>query len=137
QEPGSHVGKRSEHLVVRKDGAEIQRTPIAALRQVVVFGNIQVSTQALECLASLEVPVVYLTSYGKFVAALLPAPTKNVQLRVKQIQTFSNPQRAFTLAKAFVRAKVSNQRTLLMRSLRSRALDEPSGNENIRGSDEP
>ena len=74
----------------------------------------------MECLASLEVPVVYLTSYGKFVAALLPAPTKNVQLRVKQIQTFSNPQRAFILAKAVVRAKISNQRTLLMRSLRSR-----------------
>src|SRR5262249_29637515 len=30
QEPGSHVGKRSEHLVVRKDGEEIQRVPIAA-----------------------------------------------------------------------------------------------------------
>jgi CRISPR-associated protein Cas1 len=54
QEPGSHVGKRSEHLVVRKDGEEIQRVPIAATRQVVVFGNVQVSTQALECLATRE-----------------------------------------------------------------------------------
>src|SRR5207302_5542669 len=75
QEPGSHVGKRSEHLVVRKDGAEIQRVPIAAVHQVVVFGNVQVSTQALECLATLDVPVVYMTSYGRFVAALQPAPT--------------------------------------------------------------
>ena len=63
QAPGSHVGKRSEHLVVRKDGEEIQRVPIAAIRQVVVFGNVQVSTQALECLATLEVPVVYMTGY--------------------------------------------------------------------------
>src|SRR5205085_6438845 len=82
QEPGSHVGKRSEHLVVRNDGQEIQRTPIAAIRQVVVFGNVQLSTQALECLANLEVPVVYVTSHGKFVASLMPAPTKNVKLRV-------------------------------------------------------
>jgi CRISPR-associated protein Cas1 len=137
QEPGSHVGKRSEHLIVRKDGAEIQRTPIAAIRQVVVFGNVQLSTQALECLATLEVPVVYLTAYGKFVAALMPAPTKNVKLRVNQIQLFSDPQKALALAKAVVKAKISNQRTLLMRSLRSRALDEPSTNENVRGSDEP
>jgi CRISPR-associated protein Cas1 len=137
QEPGSHVGKRSEHLVVRKDGQEIQRTPIAAIRQVVVFGNVQVSTQALECLATLEVPVVYLTSYGKFVAALVPAPTKNVTLRVEQFRLFSNPQKALTLAKAVVKAKIVNQRTLLMRCLRTRAFDEPSTNDNVRGSDEP
>jgi CRISP-associated protein Cas1 len=137
QEPGSHVGKRSEHLIVRKDGQEIQRTPIAAIRQVVVFGNVQLSTQALECLANLDVPVVYLTGYGKFVAALMPAPTKNVKLRVNQIQLFSDPQKALALSKAVVKAKINNQRTLLMRSLRSRALDEPSTNDNIRGSDEP
>jgi CRISPR-associated protein Cas1 len=137
QEPGSHVGKRSEHLVVRKDGEETQRTPIAAIRQVVVFGNVQVSTQALECLAMLEVPVVYMTGYGRFIAALQPAPTKNVSLRVNQYRLFADPQRALTLAKAVVKAKISNQRTLLMRSLRHRALDEPSDNEQIRGSDEP
>ncbi|HLJ97251.1 MAG TPA: CRISPR-associated endonuclease Cas1 [Gemmataceae bacterium] len=137
QEPGSHIGKRSEHLVIRKDGTEIQRTPIAALRQVVVFGNVQLSTQALECLANLDIAVVYLTSYGKFVAALMPAPTKNVNLRVKQIKRFSDPQQALTLAKAVVKAKINNQRTLLMRSLRTRALDEPNGGQTVRGSDEP
>lgn len=137
QEPGAHVGKRSEHLVVRKDGEEIQRVPIAAIRQVVVFGNVQLSTQALECLAGLEVAVVYLTCYGKFVAALMPAPTKNVLLRIDQFRIFSDPQKALGLARAAVKAKINNQRALLMRSLRTRALDEPSGNDNIRGSDEP
>jgi CRISPR-associated protein Cas1 len=138
QEPGSHVGKRSEHLVVRKDGDEIQRVPIASTRQVVVFGNVQVSTQALECLATLEVPVVYMTGHGRFIAALQPAPTKNVMLRVNQYRLFADPQRALSLARAAVRAKISNQRTLLMRCLRSRSLDESAnGAENSRGSDEP
>lgn len=137
QEPGSHVGKRSEHLIVRKDGAELQRTPIAAIRQVVVIGNVQISTQALECLATLEVPVVYLTGYGRFIAALQPAPTKNVMLRANQYRAFGDPQRALALAKSVVKAKVANQRTLLMRSLRSRGVDEPGGPETTRGSDEP
>jgi CRISPR-associated protein Cas1 len=146
QEPGSHVGKRSEHLVVRKNGQEIQRVPIAAIRQVVVFGNVQVSTQALECLATLEVPVVYMTGYGRFIAALQPAPTKNVLLRVNQFRLFADPERALNLAKAVVKAKVANQRTLLMRSLRSRSVDDTSNgsrqlsdpSENgIRGTDEP
>jgi CRISPR-associated protein Cas1 len=137
QEPGSHVGKRSEHLVVKKDGAEMQRTPIAAVRQVVVFGNVQVSTQALECLAALEVPVVYMTGHGRFIAALQPAPTKNVLLRVNQYRLFADPERALALSRAAVKAKISNQRTLLMRSLRYRALDETNGNDNPRGSEEP
>ena len=64
------------------------RVPIASIRQVVVFGNVQVSTQALECLASLEVPVSYLTPYGRFVAALMPAPAKNMSLRVGQYRAF-------------------------------------------------
>jgi CRISPR-associated protein Cas1 len=126
QEPGSHVGKRSEHLIVRKDGVEIQRVPIAAVRQVVVFGNVQVSTQALECLATLEVPVVYVTGHGRFIASLQPAPTKNVMLRVDQHRLFGDPARALVLAREVVRAKITNQRTLLMRSLRSRPLDDPA-----------
>ncbi len=81
QEPGSHVGKRSEHLVVRKDGQELTRVPIHAVRQVVVFGNVQVSTQALETLVLNEVPVVYMTGYGRFVGSFSPPPTKNVSLR--------------------------------------------------------
>src|SRR6185437_6103261 len=138
-EPGSYVGKRSEHLVVRRDGVEVNRVPIASIRQVVVFGNVQVSTQALECLATLEIPVAYLTPYGRFVAALMPAPAKNTSLRAEQYRIFSDPDRALSLAKEVVRAKVANQRTLLMRSLRTRAAssDDADPAEPLRGSDEP
>ncbi len=137
-EPGSHVGKRSEHLVVRRDGREVNRVPIASVRQVVVFGNVQVSTQALECLATLEVPVVYMSPYGRFVAALMPAPAKNTRLRADQYRVFSDPARALALAREVVRAKVANQRTLLMRSLRTRpAGDTSAAPEPSRGSDEP
>src|SRR5262249_53292277 len=121
QEPGSHVGKKSEHLVVRKDGAELQRIPLHAVRQVVVFGNVQVSTQALETLVANEVPVMYLTGYGRFIGAMMPAPTKNVSLREAQFRMFADPAEALKLSKAVVRAKLANQRTLLMRCLRGRA----------------
>jgi CRISPR-associated protein Cas1 len=135
QEPGSYVGKRSEHLTVRKDGEELSRIPLAMVRQVVVFGNVQVSTQALECLATNEVPVVYMTGYGRFIAALQPAPTKNVSLRLEQYRRFSDPEEALGLAKAAVRAKLTNQRALLMRCLRSKAAD--GEGEPARGSEEP
>ena len=121
QEPGSHVGKRSEHLVVRKDGAELAKVPVHAVRQVCVFGNVQVSTQALETLAANDVPVAYLTGHGRFLGAFVPAMPKNVGLREAQFRRFADPAECLRLAKAVVRAKLTNQRALLMRSLRSAA----------------
>ena len=118
QEPGAFVGKRSEHLVVKKDGQEMTRVPMHAIRQVVVCGNVQVSTQALETLAGNDIAVSYVTGHGKFIGSFVPAPAKNVSLREAQFRQFSDPAVCLELAKAVVRAKLSNQRALLMRSLR-------------------
>jgi CRISPR-associated protein Cas1 len=118
QEPGSYVGKRSEHLVIRKDGQELNRIPLHAIRQVVVFGNVQLSTQALECLTYNEIPVIFLTGYGRFIAALEPAPRKNVSLREAQFRRFADTNECLQLSCEVVRAKLMNQRTLLMRCLR-------------------
>ncbi|MDY3558637.1 CRISPR-associated endonuclease Cas1 [Gemmata sp. JC673] len=118
QEPGTSVGKRSEHLVVKKEGQELTRVPMHAIRQVVVCGNVQVSTQALETLAANDIAVAYVTGHGRFIGSFVPAPTKNVSLREAQFRTFDDPAACLDLAKAVVRAKLSNQRALLMRSLR-------------------
>ncbi len=129
QEPGSHVGKRSEHLVVRKDGQEVTRVPMHAIRQVVVCGNVQVSTQALETLAANDIAVAYVTGHGRFLGTFVPCLPKNVGLRESQFRRFADPAECLTLSKAVVRAKLNNQRALLMRCLR-----EGDGD---RGSDEP
>ncbi len=129
QEPGSSVGKRSEHLVIKKDGKEMSRVPMHAVRQVVVCGNVQVSTQALETLATNDIPVSYVTGHGRFIGTFSPAPAKNVSLREAQFRKFSDPAACLELSKAVVRAKLANQRALLMRSLR--------GEEEARGSHEP
>lgn len=135
QEPGSHVGKRSEHLIVRKDGQELNRVPLHAVRQVVVLSNVQVSTQALETLASNGIPVAFMNSYGRFIATLSTAPAKNVSLREAQFRRFADPAEALLLTRAVVRAKLTNQRALLMRCLRLRPDDVTE--DGSRGSDEP
>lgn len=118
QEPGTSVGKRSEHLVIKKEGKELSRVPMHAVRQVVVCGNVQVSTQALETLAENGIAVAYVTGHGRFIGSFVPAPAKNVSLREAQFRKFDDPAVCLELAKAVVRAKLANQRTLLMRSLR-------------------
>ena len=100
QEPGAHVGRRAEHLVVTIDGKQTNRIPMASIRQVVIFGNVQVSTQVLHILAEQEVPVSYLTGYGKFVASVMPSPPKNVALRAHQYRAFADPAVALGLSMA-------------------------------------
>ena len=124
-EPGSHVGRRSAHLVVSLRGREVNKVPIATIRQVVVFGNVQVSTQALHTLAEAEIPVSFLSGHGKFIAAVNAPLDKNMALRAAQYRAFSDPERALGLSRAVVAAKIANQRTLLMRSLRG-IRDEPA-----------
>ena len=51
----------------------------------------------------------------------MPAPAKNMALRAAQYRVFSDPGRSLELSRAVVAAKIANQRTLLMRSLRSQA----------------
>jgi CRISP-associated protein Cas1 len=118
-ESGAHVGRRGAHLVVTLQGQMVGRVPIVAIRQVVLFGNVQLSTQALHTLAEAEIPLAFLSAYGKFIAAVVPPPPKNVALRALQYQVFSDPRRSLELSRAVVAAKIANQRTLLMRSLRS------------------
>lgn len=129
QEPGSVVGKRSEHLIIKKDGRELGQVPLHAVRHVVVCGNVQVSTQALQTLLENDIRISYLTGHGRFLGAVVPAVAKNITLREAQFRRFSDAAVCLQLAKAVVRAKIHNQRALLMRCLR--------GEEEIRGSDEP
>ena len=144
QEPGAHAGRRAEHLVVTIDGKQTNRIPMASIQQVVIFGNVQVSTQMLHTLAEQEIPVSYLTGYGKFVASVMPSPPKNVALRAHQYRAFADPAVALGLSRSIVAAKIANQRTLLMRSLRSQAKDQTADGEAAipdpapaRGSSEP
>ena len=122
QEPGSYVGKRSEHLVVSKDRQEINRVPLAAVRQVVVFGNVQVSTQALETLASMR---------SRWCCSPLWPLHRGADAGADEKRHAAGgavpplPIRArLALAKAVVQAKIANQRTLLMRSLRAKSQDD-------------
>ena len=74
----------------------------------------------------------------------MPAPPKNVALRAAQYRAFADPAVVLGLSRAVVAAKIANQRTLLMRSLRSQAKDQTADGEAdipdptpARGSDEP
>ncbi len=96
------------------------RIPLGKVSQVVVFGNSTLTTPAIAALAERKVEICYLTRFGKFVARVSGDDHKHSQLRLLQRRAHDDPTATLHVAVVCVRAKLHNQRTLLLRSNRPR-----------------
>lgn len=115
KEQGAVIQKVDERLIVTKDQKEIARVPIHQLDQLVVMGNVQLTTQAMTLLLGAGVDVVLSTKYGRIRGRLLSDESKYVELRVRQLQALGNPAVALALAKQIVLGKLLNQELFLLR----------------------
>lgn len=118
QTQGAFVGKRGESLVVRADGAELTRAGLKDVSQLVLCGNVQVSTQTMHLLCEADIPVVMLSS-GRFYGIAHGQSLRNAYDRAAQFHAAADPSRCLAFARALVRDKTSNQRTQLRRNASS------------------
>jgi CRISPR-associated protein Cas1 len=81
-----------------------------------LFGNIQISTQAVQALCDRDIPVSYFSMGGWFYGVTHGHGLKNVFTRVRQFAAAADPAASLALARQFVHGKVRNHRTLLMRN---------------------
>lgn len=98
----------------------VTRVPLAKIEQVMVLGDITITTPALHTLLKMGIPVHYLSAYGKSYGTLTANPGKNSGLRIAQCALRADPQRQFAVARQCVAGKLLNMRTLLLRYARSR-----------------
>lgn len=113
--PGVRVGRKDEVLVVKDGEATLDEVRARDVTHVALFGNIQLSTQALHMLCELEVPVAYFSMGGWFYGLTRGHGLKNVFTRIEQFRAAEDGRRCLALASRFVNGKIRNQRTLLMR----------------------
>lgn len=115
REQGAIVSRRGERLVVKKDGEVIEEFPMNQVDQVVVMGNVQLSTQIMTTLVQMNIDVVFLSSYGKYRFRPEGDGSKHVALRQRQLQIMMEGRLALPVAQAIVDAKIHNQRVILQR----------------------
>lgn len=116
QSAGTKVGKSGSELVVETRDGDKTRVRIADTSHVALFGNVQISTQALHELCGRGISVVYLSSGGWFHAITRGQDHKNVQLRIDQFRAATDPQRSLEIARRLINVKIRNCRTLLRRN---------------------
>jgi CRISPR-associated protein Cas1 len=114
QEQGALVRREGEEVRVTREKQVLSRLPVREVEQVVLCGNVQLTTQAAALLLQHEVDVVFLSFHGAFRGRLIKGGSKFAQLRHAQLQFSGDERRALAAAKGIVRAKLSNQRNLLV-----------------------
>jgi len=114
-EQGSTLHKDGDIFTITKEGKVLEKILAIKVEQVVIFGNINLTTPVIHYLLQQGIDCVFCTSYGKFHGRLISTESKFGLLRQRQMETILNLEKKLAIARAIVRGKLQNQRTLLMR----------------------
>lgn len=107
-EQGSNISISGDRIVVKKGGNTIGTFLTKDLDQIVIMGNISLSTQAIKHFLSNKVDVVFSTFSGKYLGRLVPELGKNIVLRRLQLERLSKEEIKLGFAKSIVEAKAEN-----------------------------
>jgi len=116
QKAGAHIGCRGDQFTISVDGAVLDKKPAHQLRSIYVYGAVQISTQAIETALELGIDVSYFSPAGRFIGLTRGLPASGVDARRGQYKLFEEPTMRLKLAAEVVRAKIHNQRVMLMRN---------------------
>jgi CRISPR-associated protein Cas1 len=114
--PGFRVGCSEEVLNVKEKDRVVEEIRMRDVSHVALFGNIQISTQAVQALCELEVPITYFSMGGWFYGITRGHELKNVFLRMEQFRLARDRSVCLSLARQMVHGKIRNQRTMIMRN---------------------
>lgn len=114
-EQRSIVRKTSDRLIVEKDDQVLLEIPCLKLDTVLIFGNVQVTTQALAEMLDHGIELAFFSLSGKLRGQLTPPKAKNMPLRMKQYELARSEGFCLALARRLVGAKISNALAVLRR----------------------
>jgi len=107
-EQGSVLKKTGDRLIVQKEGEVLLDVQCSKIEAVLIFGNVQFTTQAVHELFKHGIEMALLTRSGRLIGQITSPATKNIDLRIEQFKRHGDTSFRLDLAKAIVGAKVGN-----------------------------
>ena len=114
-EQGSILRKTSDRLIVEKDNQVLLDVQCHKIDAVLIFGNVQVTTQAIKELFEHGIEMAILTSTGRLVGQISSPTPKNVELRLAQYARHGEPAFVLDVSRRIVAGKIQNGVELLRR----------------------
>lgn len=110
----SKVGVSGENIKISDGEGVITEFHLKDILSLSIYGNAQVTTQAIGACSDRNIPIAYLSSSGRLKGVIQPFSGKNLEYRKIQYNRFNNKDSS--LASRTIAAKISNQRTFLRRN---------------------
>ena len=107
------VAKEGERLAISVGDEKPTHARLAETSQLVLMGNVYVTTPTLHELMRRDIPVIWHSFGGWFMGHTVGAGHANVELRTAQYKASFDDQICLRLARGWVQAKIRNCRTLL------------------------
>jgi CRISPR-associated protein Cas1 len=115
QEQGSILFKNGERFSIEHEGRQINEITVRRVEQILVFGNITLSTPAMQYCMRSNIPVTFLSQHGTYFGRL--EATTADQSALERFQYLRSLDEPFSLdvARRIVAAKISNSQTMIQR----------------------
>ncbi len=120
-EQGSVLRKRGDRLIVEKDDAVLLDVECHKIDSVLIFGNVQFTTQAVHELFEHGIEMAILTRTGRLIGQITSPFTKNIELRIAQFKMHGDEGFKLAFARNIVKGKMRNS----IQTLRGFAYNHP------------
>lgn len=116
-EQGTRIGVSKGRVTVSQQKQVLQEVRLIDVSQISIYGNVQISSQAMRAMFDRQVPVCWFSYGGWFQGIAHGLPSKHVDLRRRQVAIAA--QAGLPIARKMIEGKIRNSRTLLRRNSRS------------------
>lgn len=120
-EQGSILRKTGDRLIVEKDDAVLLDVECHKIDSVLIFGNVQFTTQAVWEMFDHGIEMAILSRTGKLIGQITSPATKNIELRVAQFKMHGDEDFKLSFARNVVKGKIRNS----LQTLRGFAYNHP------------
>jgi CRISPR-associated protein Cas1 len=113
KEQGAYLRKKSRRVIVEKNSEKIKEIQMQKLNGVVLYGNIQVSTQLMKEFFDRGIDITYMSKKGRYLGSAKSYLSKNIFIKLSQYDKYNNEEFKVKFMKAIISAKSYNQKSLI------------------------
>ncbi|MBR8840822.1 MAG: CRISPR-associated endonuclease Cas1 [Stigonema ocellatum SAG 48.90 = DSM 106950] len=122
-EQGTSIYKDYQRFIIHVSEKPRIEVPIREVEQILVFGNIQLSTPVINACLQDKIGVLFLSQSGQYHGHLWSEESTNLDNQLIQVERRNDDYFQFRVSKAVVLGKLMNSKQLLMRFNRKRKLE--------------
>lgn len=117
---GSKLTKDHGRFVIQLPTCVAIEVPVREVEQVLLFGNIHLTTPAIATCLHYQIPVVFLSQQGSYKGHLWSAENEDYRAEAAQFEQFEEGRLQLAIAREIVRGKLWNSKQLLLKRNRDR-----------------